>query len=377
MEFKKARSSNLELLKVFAMLMIVLGHSRPRDTIAWTNTYFPYGCASDNIQFFLTSIGGYLGAYGNCIFIICSAWFLVGNSIVKREKVCKMFSDVWIFSVMSFAIVTILKVTPPISWKEYVMTFFPNIYGVYWFVTCYILFYILHPALNAVVYGLNKHKLLCLSLFLFILYFIMYFIFPKALFYFSELLGFCCIYIIVGYLKLYMSGVMDNKSLNIKCLSLSLLIMIILLITFNFLFLRIPPLSDKIGYFSYFNNALIFLTSLSIFNLFRMSHKEYYNRKINYLSSLTLLIFIIHENYFYRTYIRHIFYDDMISKYGVDNIFFYTLLQGFGTFVVSYLIAIVYDKTLNRPLNMVSYKFYSIVANRINKVIDKIEKIDT
>ena len=320
----------------------------------------------------MTTILGYLGAYGNCFFIICSAWFLIDSNKVKMYKVCRMLSDVWIFSVISLGI-TFAFFCPPLL--IIIKSLMPNAYGLYWFITCYAIFYVLHPALNSIEHSLPKKELLQLSLFLFVVYFVIYFLVPKAVLYYNYLLGFCCIYIILGYLKLYLPNLMDNFKINVIILVFSLLFMAFLLVSVNFIFLRISPLTGHLKYFSNFNNGIIFLTCMSCFNVFRIKQVSWVNNRVNYLSSLTLLVYIIHENYFYANYCRHLYYDYIFDHFGVNNIFFFTLLHGLITFIVAYMIAILYDKSIRGLWYKLIQYIYNISKVKVSFMIEKIEKM--
>ena len=80
------RNSSIELLKIFAIIMIVFSHAMaawpagdkyPYTVIQQGGQYIDIWAATDNIQIIVTMIMKYLGQLGNVIFVSCSAWFLV------------------------------------------------------------------------------------------------------------------------------------------------------------------------------------------------------------------------------------------------------------------------------------------------------------
>lgn len=261
------RNSNIELLKILSMLGIVLGHCRPISTTYWTNTYFSLGQSTNDPELFVLNALGYLGAYGNAIFIICSAWFLTDSDCVKTKKINTMIVDSWFVSMFFLFVAILFGFNPGI--KEIIRSVFPTMYGVTWFVGCYILFYIIHPFLNIILNNARKDALLRLNVFLFILYFVLYFVFPAASLYFNYFLGFCCIYLFVGYAKKYTQRFIDNTKLQILLFTFNLVTMLAVLLCLNFVGLKIAFVSNKFGYLSYFNDCLIFCGSFAIFNVFR------------------------------------------------------------------------------------------------------------
>ena len=76
----KKRNSSIELLKVFAIIIIIISHSVPYGA-SYSNYdgFIDINVASSNINVVLLAIIRYFGQIGNAIFIICSSWFLVDS----------------------------------------------------------------------------------------------------------------------------------------------------------------------------------------------------------------------------------------------------------------------------------------------------------
>lgn len=264
---EKMRNVNIDLLRIVGMFFIVLGHCRPFTNEVWTNSFFELGVATTDFDMFVLTIMGYLGAYGNAIFIICAAFFLSENNCIKKSKILCMITDNWVISVIALIIAVLCGVNP--SAKIIIKSILPVNYGVNWFIGCYIFLYLIHPYLNVVIHYITRQQLLMLDFALFWLYFVHYFILPSSVLYFNYLVGFICVYFIVAYFRLYMQDFWNNKKLVRHVLYLCSTCMVILLVTLNFLGLHINMLNNKIGYFSYFNNGLIFISCYSIFSLIR------------------------------------------------------------------------------------------------------------
>ena len=93
MEARKIRNSAIELLKLFAMFLIILSHSMPKYDQTLVG-YVDIVHATDNIQNLVLIVFNYLGQLGNAIFVICSSWFLIGgDKTQKGYKNCYRYVD--------------------------------------------------------------------------------------------------------------------------------------------------------------------------------------------------------------------------------------------------------------------------------------------
>jgi peptidoglycan/LPS O-acetylase OafA/YrhL len=112
MESKKERNSSIELLKIIAMFMIVISHLAQSYGTLHTNLpvaqeyFYDLKIASANINNIIMILLRSLGAIGNDIFFICTAWFLVDSKKSNKKKVIEMLLDVWAINI---AILLILK----------------------------------------------------------------------------------------------------------------------------------------------------------------------------------------------------------------------------------------------------------------------------
>lgn len=79
----KNRESNIELYRVLAILLIVISHCCPKYGALSDPFYINVDASSLVINNICISFFNYFGAIGNCMFIICSAWFLVDSNCKK------------------------------------------------------------------------------------------------------------------------------------------------------------------------------------------------------------------------------------------------------------------------------------------------------
>lgn len=89
----KKRNSNIELLKIIAMLLITISHVIPYNYPNPGNEYINIGNASMNFTNIALQFIRYLGQIGNVIFVICSSYFLLEKKKTKYKKVMQIIID--------------------------------------------------------------------------------------------------------------------------------------------------------------------------------------------------------------------------------------------------------------------------------------------
>lgn len=208
------RNSSIELLKVFAILLIIAFHFIQTFTLG--NPEFPnteylidnYSPTTDVYRFILILMSGF-GAVGNMIFFVCSAWFLLDSDRFNKRKEFRLISDVWIISVIIFAAVFFVR-GGKIDGLTAVKQFFPITFSNNWYITCYLLFYPIHPFLNIIIGKITqKQHLVAASAMLFI-YFGICFL-KNDLMFISEFVVWVAAYFIIAYIKIYLKDAASSR----------------------------------------------------------------------------------------------------------------------------------------------------------------------
>ncbi len=373
----KKRSSGIELLKLLAIIIIVIFHvcfslGRGSDQLVELSKQLPnISNATPNIHYFLLTLTQHLGPLGNDIFIICSCWFLCDSKKVKLNKVISIMMDVYFFSILFFIIYSIIGEKPTMQLKTSALL--PNLFGVNWFITCYVIFYLLHPFLVTISDTLNRktHCKLCIVSFFF--YCIITF-YRDDLLYYNNLILFIVLFFIVSFMKKYANNWSNTKSNNQKLLIIGVIGTIILFCVVYYLGLKYQHFNNKALITSRNNNPFIVISSIALFNLFRQL--DFYNPVINHFASFSLLIYIIHENLFFRRFTRIRIWAYLLSKYDTNYIALEVVLFSLALFLASYIISIVYKFTIQRLIFLLAEHVTKIVANALNNITDYIFKND-
>lgn len=153
--------------------------------VPWSD-YIISSNATKDIGNLVVLLFRYFGPFGNAVFFICSAWFLIDNDNVSFRRIIKMILDIWVISVV-ICTVAYIVMNGGLNTKLLIKQVFPITFGNNWYMTCYLLFYPIHGLLNKLLIRLEQRELLLLTTVLLFLYVICYF-FKPGLYYTNPLI---------------------------------------------------------------------------------------------------------------------------------------------------------------------------------------------
>ena len=160
-----------------------------------------------------------------------------------------------------------------------------------------------------------------------------------------------------------------NAKLNVDLLILSLTINTALIIGTNYLGLHINFFSDKVLRWWNNCNPFLLIAAFSLFNLVRNVHFK--NKTINYISSMSMLIYVIHENDLLRTYYRPALWHAIYNQFGYDHLIFCVFVMSLGVFAFGVVMSMIYHHTLEKVVN----KETNWLLPKIQKLYGKYERI--
>lgn len=328
------RKSNYELLKIIAIVIIIISHTVPFYGDRFSESYIDLNCANTNLQITTLSFFRHFGQLGNAIFIIASDYFLLESRKVKIRKVaCIILSTLLISNII---LVIYVACGIKLNYSEILSSIFPIFRKQYWFITCYLIIYILHPILNLIVDNLRS-EILTLFVLLNVLIAILY---P------SNLLYFILYYFLIALFKRNFTKFCNSTAVNLVVFLVSFLLYCSSAFIMNFLGLKIPYFAQSVLALNKLINPCIFFTALSLFNLF--GKLNFKNRAVNFISSLSFLIYVIHENVLLYTYAKPFVFSIIYHKFSYSHIALWCLLGALLTFIVSTLIAALYKISIGK-----------------------------
>lgn len=207
----KKREANFELLRIVAMLMIITLHYLDKGGIlpAPEQQFGAAGYAAWGLEAFCVCAVN--------VYVLISAYFLAGSGY-RPMKVVKLWLQVFFYSTGIAAVLALTGVLPLSRFNVYqIMNYiFPVIEEHYWFVTAYILTYLLAPLMNGTLRALPEKTYRQGVLLLLLLLSVSKSILPVELP--TDRLGydalwFLCLYLIGAYIRYHGQEIMDGKPL--------------------------------------------------------------------------------------------------------------------------------------------------------------------
>ena len=371
----KERKSGPELLKILAIVLIVLSHVT--QTLVMDHPRFaghtPYaflditGGTTDPQQLVLVFLRG-LGALGNTIFFSVSAWFLLDSKGCSGKKILKMLLDIWAVSV---GFLILFKLCGGTLWAGAIKKgLLPTFYEMNWYLTAYLLFYTVHGFLNTMLEQLSQARLLCLSAGLVVLYFVFGTFFPDH-FFPSHLIVFLTIYMAVAYMKRYLPRFSESTRANLLLLGISAAGQLLLILGTDYLNLKGHPV-NMLKWNS--NQNLFNLTAaLALLNLFRGLRLQ--NRGINRVAGLTMLVYLIHENFLVRMILRPLIFIEIRRVFGYDAILFWVFAFAAGLFLASLAGAFLYRISFEKLTARISESLWPHLRQKGNQLLTRLLQI--
>ncbi|MCD8040463.1 MAG: acyltransferase [Clostridia bacterium] len=344
----RQRNSSIELLKIFAIALILIAHSVP-EYFSTEEFTFTYGSASANLAGIIFNLLSCLGYVGDAVFIVCSSYFLADSKRVKVNKVVSIVLTNFIFSVCFLAIYLALGYKVGISTA--LQQIFPAVTQTNWYVSFYLLLYIAHPVINIVINRLDKLAHAIVAGYLFFHCCIIVYALGNDLSV-NKFLCWICIYFIVAYIKKYGSGFAANVRLNaVVCVS-SAMLYIVWRIVLNYLGLYSDYFYARQRTYSHINCPFTIVFAVTLFNI--ANNRRFVNKGVNYLSSLSLPIYIIHHNNLFTQFTQNKIYDWWAAVFGADSMLLCIFALAAFFMAACAAIGTVYRFTIEKLVNKIA-----------------------
>jgi hypothetical protein len=165
----------------------------------------------------------------------------------------------------------------------------------------------------------------------------------------------------------------DSVKGNVALFLFGFIFAVVLGLGTNAIGLILPSASASVLHWVKNCNPFLLAMVISSFNLMR--RLDFKNKTINYISGLTLLIYIIHENIILRSYYRPWIWRYVYLNFGYKNLVLCTLCIAVVIFLFGTIASIIYDKTLRKAVASLSDKLYALLRGNYlkfeNKALDK------
>lgn len=336
MKDNKNRLSNIELLRIILMIMIIIIHyGNPSMGNALNENV--------GMNYYILHILRSITDVAVNTFIIITGYFMINKSEVKVSKVIQLFWITFFYAIIIFASALITK-NEVINF-ETIKVFLKTIMD-RWFVTIYIILYLLSPYINKMIKHISKKDYRNLLIILLIFFSVWPTFWSKLTATDSGfgIVNFIILYLIGGYIKLYHD---DFKSVSKS----TLIWFICTIITTIFSFIS----TDRSwAYNSIFN----IISSCALFMIFKSINIKN-NKFINTLSTYTFSIYIIHNNKF----VEKILYGKVFESsqnynpnYLIINCLIVTILIYFVCVVIEFIRRLIMQKAIDDKIEKINFK---------------------
>lgn len=332
------RNSNIELLRIFSMLIIVLYHC----------VLYCYGggagfflVAPNNI---LNNVWGRLlsmfGALGVNIFVLISGYCLMKNDTnkVSLTKLMKFYGQLLFYSV-GITVPYLVATQHSISLSEIVSICFPISNETWWFASSYFVLLIIHPFINKFLLSINQKEYQYYLLVIFTLASLL----PFYSYFADVLTWFVCLYSLSAYVKLYGA---NHKCIQSRHYLLVAIVSLVFILVSSYIIDRIPAISSKNSYFYGKRQIPMLVLSFSLFMSF-LTMRQFHSRWINIIGLSTFGVYLISDHAIIRDFLWKNLLSS-ITSLSSPMFILYSLLFVVSVFICCSLIDILRHYTFER-----------------------------
>lgn len=359
------RKSNIELLRIIAMLMIIAHH------FAFYNGYATaYILNSANGLWLQMMRSG--GKIGVSIFVMISGYFLVNSSGFKISKLMKLWLQVLFYSVLCYLTASLAQGHFDLSFQTIISTLMPLTYNRWWFASTYVILFIFSPFLNIMLHALSRKAYLGMLLVMLILWYAVPTFLLQSLQQ-NELIWFVFLYCLAGYIRLHGMKLFKHNYSYWLAFGIAAIVNFILRVLFMKQGIANKTFSDYASDFTDLNKIPILIVSVLLFLAFL--HTEMKPRKwINTIASTAFGVYLIHEDPFIRQWLT----DNVYKRVNVmsNELIPYTIIAVLGIYLAAGLFELLRINLIERwyvaLLKKSDDKIGGVIDRFLNRLGEKI-----
>ena len=281
-----------------------------------------------------------------------------------------MLMNVWVISITILIAVYIIR-DRNLQIKLIIKQLLPTTFQNNWYITCYLLFYPLHPFLNRLIKSVEQKTLLKITLTLLFLYVCVNYVYFGS-FFSSQIILWITLYFAIAYMKYYLVDLSNSVKFNIFMFGVGFVGNIGVVCLTNFLGLHFEVFSNQLLRWNTNCSPFLLLIAISMLNLARST--RFKNNIVNYISSLSLLIYIIHENLLLRTFYRPQMWNYVYNQFGYKYILIWTFVLVVIVFSFGLITSIIYRNTIEKIVTIICDWLYQILQKIYKKFESNILK---
>jgi len=351
------RIVSLDLLKITAMFLIVLQHTL--DFVGFLSI------SNFNTKYFPIYFFEAFSIVAVNIFVLITGFFLIKQNF-KWQKIFNLLFEIaafsWIILLIS-KLFGIQNLSPNTTFNF----IFPTYYGLYWFISSYVILYFLFPFINKFIYALNSKQLKTFAIFTFTICCLWKYNFDcKSVFWLITVYFWgACIRLFI-YEKKQNFLFLTDKTLH------NIIFYILCFITTALSFILFNIKGKQFISIIAFNYLFVFLSSLFLFlAVYKIKFTEnLFSKIIVFAAPASLGVYLIHMHPLLSYHISNFLQQVHLPyKWLSLNILFFSLL----IFIICFIISLILHKLLTFLSNKILCPNIEKAYNIIKKYLVKNE----
>lgn len=346
----KLRSSNFELLRIIAMVLIIFHHFSVHGGFE-----FDMGSITLNqlwVQFII--FGGKVGVN---VFMLITGYFMINSDKLSIKKAVKLILQLIFYSVGIYIIFVLLD-KADFSLKTLATSAMPITFEKWWFASTYFVIFLLSPFINEFLRTLEQQKYKQMLIVMFICWSIIPTIFSKLM-QSNNFVWLIFIYMLGGYIRLYGFKNERSSKFYLSMSMLSLIATFSLVVLFDILGLRFDYFQSKA--LRWYNAQIITTVAISLFLFLTFKNlKIGYSKLINTLGGATFGVYLIHDSYFVRNFLwKDLFCNNEFAKSD------YLILYSIGAVCAVYIACTLIELLRQHFVERYYMKLYDFVECKL------------
>lgn len=291
------RETNIDLLRILAMLMVITLHSINNPEISAGNVSF--SMYNTILIRFLDS----LSLTANGIFIIISGYYMIDKKM-NLKKILSLWGRVLFYSILIYIVSEFVLGIKTTTYES----FFPLLTGQYWFISAYIVLCFLSPVLNILANKLSQKQYKYFIVFMIVTLGIIKVFFEKSGTFSGTLLPVFMLYFIGGYIRKYIE-IKEKQYYFAKYILLACIFTLIFIILAILPRIIIPKAYGSIVNFlaDFRQHDNLIMIAMTIFVLLKFRtikiKSQTINQIITFIVPSVFSVYLIHYNINIRWYI--------------------------------------------------------------------------
>lgn len=302
----KKRIASIELLRILAMMMVVMLHYLSKGELLTSLTeefslraYIPWLLEA----FSIVAVN---------VYMLISGYFLVESGF-KMGRLAELICQVLFYSLLIPLLLMAAGILEPGQLTVYRLLhyLFPNQMIHYWFITAYVIMYLLSPVLAAGARQLSQKQLRNMIILLLLFFSASKSLLPVKLEADNrgyDGLWFICVFLVAAYMRLYGIPFLQKGKRAALCYLGSCVLIYGLTMGVRLVYLRTGRLGNFIHAPYDYNHILNLFAAISLFYAFsnwKLSGEGFIGRVILRIAPYTLGVYLLHEHIELRTLWPH------------------------------------------------------------------------